>query len=191
MKRRFSFCEVEVEEDEDAEGVNGTIVWEAGLLFARWLQVNAEVVKGRRVLELGAGTGLVSLLLERLGAERVVATDKEPLVMELLRRNVEGSEVQALQLDWTEEDKVGPLLKNVDTVVGCDVVYNLEAAQQLADLALEHRHALFYVCFEDRDPIVTRAFLDTLREGGREPEVVSQEGIAQQHQFELLRIYKL
>lgn len=52
------------------------------------LLAGTSVVKGRRVLELGAGTGVVGLTAAALGAKQVVLTDKEHLVP-LLQRNIE------------------------------------------------------------------------------------------------------
>lgn len=56
----------------------GFRTWEAALRLATLLslpKLAVQFVKGKRVLELGAGTGLLSLVCARLGAQRVRATD--------------------------------------------------------------------------------------------------------------------
>lgn len=76
---------------EDPQGVwaagNGATLWDCALFLAAFLaQRPAERgVAGGRVLELGSGLGLLSLVLARLGAE-VVATER-PIALPLLRRN--------------------------------------------------------------------------------------------------------
>lgn len=63
--------------DQDAllDGVNevdhvpyGFLLWESALLLAQQLVTSREQVRGKRVLELGAGVGLAGLMAHRLGA---------------------------------------------------------------------------------------------------------------------------
>lgn len=53
------------------EGSTGCYVWPAGLWLAQWLLNHPETVSGRRCLELGAGTGLVSVVCAQMGAKEV------------------------------------------------------------------------------------------------------------------------
>lgn len=46
------------------------------------------LVRKAKVLELGCGTGAISMLLENRGAEQVTAVDCNPRITELLRRSV-------------------------------------------------------------------------------------------------------
>eukprot|EP01047_Picozoa_sp_COSAG01_P022057 COSAG01_NODE_1299_length_10836_cov_8.277452_8_plen_333_part_00 len=66
----------------------GTCVWEGGLALLRVLELSPSLVKGKSVLELGCGTGVVSLACVALGAARVVATDHSAPVLDLAKRNV-------------------------------------------------------------------------------------------------------
>jgi len=76
---------------EDPQGVwaagNGATLWDCALLLASFLAERPaeKGVAGGRVLELGSGLGLLSLVAARLGAE-VVATER-PIALPLLRRN--------------------------------------------------------------------------------------------------------
>ncbi|KAI9806168.1 MAG: hypothetical protein M1826_004667 [Phylliscum demangeonii] len=62
-------------------------VWNAGLWMAAWIE--EEDMRGHRVLELGAGTGLCGIVAVRAGADEVVITDyPAPNLLRTLRRNV-------------------------------------------------------------------------------------------------------
>ncbi|CZR60946.1 probable NNT1 Putative nicotinamide N-methyltransferase, has a role in rDNA silencing and in lifespan determination [Phialocephala subalpina] len=53
----------------------GHHLWQAGRLVSTYLEKNSSLVKGKTVLELGAGAGLPSLVCAGLGAKTVVVTD--------------------------------------------------------------------------------------------------------------------
>jgi len=69
-----------------------------------------DFVRGKRVLELGAGVGNHTILMLRRGAERVVATEITESRLETTRRNVERNEperadrVEYRVADWLSTD---------------------------------------------------------------------------------------
>jgi predicted nicotinamide N-methyase len=106
-----------------------------------------------RILELGAGTGLVSLALAKTlktGAGTIIATDFYPAVLENLKRNIADngpypSNVQVLvrPLDWTTfpaafdaNTSDADLAAPCDALFGADIVYELEHAQWLQACAM-------------------------------------------------------
>ena len=60
-------------------------------MFARY----AHLMLGKRVLDMGTGTGVLALLAARLGASCVVATDNNPMAVANARLNVERLGLQA------------------------------------------------------------------------------------------------
>lgn len=100
-----------------------------------------------RVLELGAGTGLLSIvsakILERqpgvpgpLADPAVVATDYHPSVLDNLRVNVtinfpstESTPVAVRALDWEHPVYEGALARTFDVVFAADVVYHPQHAR--------------------------------------------------------------
>jgi 2-polyprenyl-3-methyl-5-hydroxy-6-metoxy-1,4-benzoquinol methylase len=56
-------------------GAIGSVVWRGAVVLCELLARRRALVAGRRVLELGAGVGLVALVAARLGAASVLATD--------------------------------------------------------------------------------------------------------------------
>ncbi|KAI0714751.1 putative methyltransferase-domain-containing protein [Earliella scabrosa] len=90
-----------------------------------------------RILELGAGTGLLSIAAAKLLASsspdnhcEVVATDYHPSVLDNLRKNVEtnflptDAAVQVLPLDWQNPVYEGPLAGQFRVILAADVVYH-------------------------------------------------------------------
>lgn len=69
-------------------GIGGKI-WDSTFVLIRYLYQNRlELVTGKRILELGAGTGITSLALSRLQPSMVVCTDLEEVVP-LIKVNVD------------------------------------------------------------------------------------------------------
>ncbi|KZW02927.1 S-adenosyl-L-methionine-dependent methyltransferase [Exidia glandulosa HHB12029] len=109
---------------------------------------------GLRVLELGAGTGLVSLALARVlpANATIVATDYHPAVLENLRANVAlnnlDERVHVRALDWRDyanansnsadpttsscERDTASLPPAFDVIVAADVVYEAEQCSWLS-----------------------------------------------------------
>lgn len=102
-----------------------------------------------RIIELGAGTGLVGItmakLLPRLGVPdaEIIATDYHPAVLANLRDNVMANfpscelsaPVKTCLLDWSAPCLDAPLHKPADMLVATDVVYAPEHAPWLRDCA--------------------------------------------------------
>ncbi len=68
------------------DGLFADDVWPGSIVTADFLSDNADLCKGLKVLELGAGTALPSLVACRLGAEQVVITDfPDPTILDNIR----------------------------------------------------------------------------------------------------------
>ncbi|CAO2813005.1 unnamed protein product [Amaranthus hypochondriacus] len=122
----------------------GTTVWDASMVFAKYLERNSRKgrfcpskLKGKRVLELGAGCGVASFGMAMLGCEVVTTDQKE--VLPLLQRNVERNtsrimqanansdlfgSIKVAELDWGNKDHIQAVDPPYDYVIGTDVVYS-------------------------------------------------------------------
>ena len=124
--------------EEERIGTGG-VLWEAAIVLADY--VASGDWQGQRVLELGAGTGLVAIALAMRGAE-VCATDGNPRVLEGARSNVEdamrrhGHGPVALELfDWNSPQDLAKIvaLGPWDVVLGSDLVYPGNAGKKCVD----------------------------------------------------------
>jgi predicted nicotinamide N-methyase len=80
--------ELVVKEKVNAGLGTGLNVWDGSLLLARFLERHSALVKDKRILELGAGCGVVALVSAALGAKHVVMTDL-PYTMDLMQSNTD------------------------------------------------------------------------------------------------------
>mmetsp|Transcript_149549 Transcript_149549/g.461694 ORF Transcript_149549/g.461694 Transcript_149549/m.461694 type:complete len:282 (-) Transcript_149549:3-848(-) len=139
-------------------GVCGTggVVWAGALALSSLLQERrGELLSGgcRRVVEIGAGCGLVGLVAASLAGEgaRVVLTDESEAVLANLRHNVLANagcfaaQVDVARLAWEEvlDGRARPPVDAADLLLGSDVIWG------------------------DRGPLVGRLALRLLRPGGR------------------------
>ncbi|KAK3352142.1 putative methyltransferase-domain-containing protein [Neurospora tetraspora] len=119
-----------------ASGTTGLRTWEASLHLGQYLLTHPSLVRDKRVLELGAGTGYVSILCAKyLGSKHVMATDGSDEVVanlpdSLFLNGLQGSDsVQPMELWWghalvgTEEEQWNGG-REVDVVLGADITYD-------------------------------------------------------------------
>ena len=122
---------------------SGARIWDSGRALSGWIATNRiDGNKNCRVLELGAGTGIVGLTAAAAGAKSVVLTD-QPDMVPLLEQNVRENKLQtnarAAPLLWgcDHEETVKTLrdeestaaatqMPVFDIVCGSDILYSPE-----------------------------------------------------------------
>ena len=103
--------------------------WPGGQALARYVLDHPEVVAGRTVLDLGAGSGLVGVAAAVAGAARVIASDVDPYSRTAVAVNAEENGVGPFTV-------VGDVLgeapdPGVEVVLAGDVCYQREMAQRV------------------------------------------------------------
>eukprot|EP00803_Ostreobium_quekettii_P002801 evm.model.scf_147.8 EVM.evm.TU.scf_147.8 scf_147:97466-98840(+) len=124
----FDCGRLRIRQRMDLQDEAGAVVWDAALVLAHYLHHAAQggdqghsqwlCLKGKRVIELGAGTGFVGLSAALLGA-KVTLTDLARLVP-FIEDNIRDS-AEALPLAWGSD--VGGLEPPFDYILASDVVY--------------------------------------------------------------------
>ncbi|MET7392381.1 50S ribosomal protein L11 methyltransferase [Dactylosporangium sp. NPDC005572] len=64
-----------------------SFAWPGGIALARFVLDRPELVAGRTVVDLGAGSGLVAIAAARAGAAAVTAVDSDPAALAAAGRN--------------------------------------------------------------------------------------------------------
>jgi predicted nicotinamide N-methyase len=121
-------------------------VWPSGRLLAETM--SGHDVAGKRILELGCGLGLASLVLQRRGAD-VVASDHHPLAGPFLAYNSALNELPAVVYRELRWDVPHDTLGRFDLVIGSDVLYERGHADLLVALLVRHTHAQSEVLITD------------------------------------------
>jgi predicted nicotinamide N-methyase len=96
--------------------------WPGGQALARYVLDHPDVVAGRTVLDLGAGSGLVAVAALLAGAREVVASEVDPYGMAAIAANAEDNGVGPVTVrgDLLDEEPD----PGVDVVLAGDVCYD-------------------------------------------------------------------
>ncbi|MCY7354889.1 MAG: protein N-lysine methyltransferase family protein [Lysobacter sp.] len=112
-------------------------LWPSGRVLAE--AMNAYDVAGKRILEIGCGLGLASLVLQQRGAT-VVASDHHPLAEPFLAYNSALNGLPSVVYRELRWDVPHTTLGRFDLIIGSDVLYESGHAAQLAILLARHTH---------------------------------------------------
>jgi len=120
----------------DLEGACGTLAageappywafcWAAGQVLARHLLDHPEQVRGRRVVDLGTGSGVAAIAAARAGAREVVAVDVDPVARGAARWNARHNGV-AITTSAVVPDRY-------DLLLAADVLYETGLRRLILD----------------------------------------------------------
>lgn len=105
--------------------------WASGQVLARYILDNPEVVKDKRVMDFGAGSGIVAIAAIMAGAKQVIACDIDPDALLSCQENARLNEVEfELHGDLFEFDQ------EIDLLIAADVLYD-KANLPLLDVFLD------------------------------------------------------
>ena len=93
--------------------------WASGLVLARWLAERPEWVRGKRVLDFGAGSGVAAIAAAKAGAAEVVACDLDPLALQACRAN---AALNGVTLGYSEDFFAEA--DRFDLIIVADVLYD-------------------------------------------------------------------
>ncbi|GFS40547.1 S-adenosyl-L-methionine-dependent methyltransferases superfamily protein [Actinidia rufa] len=138
-KSSIEILDFVVDEDKPSDGtpgVTGAVLWDSGVVLGKFVEHAVEsgmmVLRGKKVVELGSGCGLVGCIAALLGAE-VILTDL-PDRLRLLKKNIETNldgdfrgSAAVNELIWGEELDT----KLIEPLPDYDVIYSEGAVMDL------------------------------------------------------------
>ena len=108
------------------------VIWPAARGLAQCLsELEEKNIQGKRVLELGCGLAIPSMIAAKKGAQ-VLATDFHPMVPGFLKVNLELNRLQNFEYLAVNWEKENPQLSLFDWVMGSDILYESRYAAPLA-----------------------------------------------------------
>ena len=148
--------------NEGARLPYGIVLWPASIALAHELASRA--MKGLRVLELGAGTGLPGIVAASLGAQ-VTQTDRHAVGLHVCKQNAERNGLTTIQhraADWTDwQDK-----DRYDVILGSDILYSDDFHSQLRAIFQNNLAAGGRLLLSDPFRAPSIAFLESLQGEG-------------------------
>ncbi len=118
------------EEELAALGIGSpywAFAWSGGQALARYILDKPKTVTGQRVLDFGAGSGLVAIAAAIAGAKTIIAADIDPIAAHAMALNRKRNEVD-FEIETT--DLIG-VRGNWDVLLVGDVCYDKEIADRL------------------------------------------------------------
>lgn len=98
--------------------------WAGGQALARYVLDNPKTVRGKDVLDFGAGSGIAGLAAARAGAKRALCADIDPFAVAAMGLNAEAN---AISIQATVENLLG-VDRGWDTILIADMCYERELA---------------------------------------------------------------
>lgn len=142
----------------------GVMLWPASLALAHDVLARGEALRGKRVLELGAGTGIPGILAAAHGA-RVLQVDRSEVALHVCRLNTERNHATGVELqnvDWNEFHSEQPF----DLILGSDVLYATSMHVRLREICERYLAPAGRVVFADPLRAASLEMLGAMEAGG-------------------------
>ena len=102
--------------------------WAGGQALSRYVLDHPQLVKGKDVLDLATGSGLVAIAAKKAGARSVLAADIDRFACAAARLNAQANEVE---IDISDEDLLQDAPPKVDVVLVGDLFYEKALAERV------------------------------------------------------------
>jgi predicted nicotinamide N-methyase len=110
--------------------------WAGGQALARYVLDNPEIVRGKRVLDIACGSGLVGLAAALAGAALVVANDIDPMCEAAVALN---ADLNGVSIIYSGGDLLNDNPPDHDVILAADVFYEQTPARRFRAM-LERAH---------------------------------------------------
>lgn len=144
------------------------VLWPSAQALSVFLAQHPELVRHKKMIELGCGLALPSLVAKHLGAN-VLATDFHPDVESYVQRNARhsGIDLKYERLNWREVNEQGAF----DLVIGSDILYESKHPKEVALGLLRYTNSGSLIILSDPGRAYLQKFLDAMNELGHREEI--------------------
>ncbi|KAL0221266.1 hypothetical protein RCL1_001120 [Eukaryota sp. TZLM3-RCL] len=163
----------------------GSGLWDAAIIFSRFIYENSHIFENKTIIELGCGVGLCSIVAARFGSS-VIATDYMQSILDNLNYNIQlndytdkdlpplikgrpdvASIMMTRLLDWTCPEEVCHSLPKPDIIIGSELTYstlNIHDLAKTLDLLAKPTTVFYEILSTDREGV--GEFLDVIKSRG-------------------------
>jgi predicted nicotinamide N-methyase len=129
--------------------------WAGGTVLARYLLDRPETVAGKRVIDLGTGSGIVGIAAVKCGARHVSAIDTDPIAVVAAVLNAEANDVAFAVICEDVLDNPPP---DADLLLVGDLFYEVSLASRVLPFLRRCRDAHIEILIGDpgREPLPRR-----------------------------------
>jgi predicted nicotinamide N-methyase len=120
--------------------------WAGGQALARYVLDNPDIVKGKRVIDLASGSGLVAIAAMKAGAARVLAADIDEFAGAAISLNAHHNQVE---VSATTDDLLHTMVEDADVILVGDLFYEKSIASRCYDWLLAAKQAGVVVLIGD------------------------------------------
>jgi len=74
-------------------------LWDSNIILARFIVSNQQIWKGKDIIKMLSGTGIASIALKKFTeANKIVATDRTPEVLQNIAKNIQKNNIVSTNL---------------------------------------------------------------------------------------------
>ncbi len=122
------------------------VVWPTSIVMA--LSLHKLPMAGKRVLEIGCGIGLCSIVLHRMGVD-ITASDYHPQTQAFLERNILGNDLEPIKYQTGNWETENLNLGQFDYVIGSDILYQPAHAKDVSRFIDRHSNQSVQILIGD------------------------------------------
>uniref|UniRef100_A0A7S0NEJ9 Methyltransferase domain-containing protein n=1 Tax=Hanusia phi TaxID=3032 RepID=A0A7S0NEJ9_9CRYP len=116
--------------EKNVADLTGLSFWSVTFALGTLLLDNKAILKGKKILELGCGTGMLGLSAAACGAASVVLSDRSDHVLQLVEENIKQNlevladcDVSTKKLELTISPSKGAETEEVDVILGSELIH--------------------------------------------------------------------
>lgn len=138
-------------------------VWPSGMILAEL--INVHTLEGLRVLELGCGLGLASMVAHSRGAD-ITASDYHPSARDFCAENIRLNHLEPMSFTLCDWAKLQPEMGDFDLIIGSDLLYEPNHPALLSAFIDMHSKPTVEVVIIDPDRRQQREFTRSMEKLG-------------------------
>jgi predicted nicotinamide N-methyase len=117
MNRKFSLDEIRSIWENTAYWA---FCWASGQVLAKYILDNPDIVKGKKILDFGSGSGVVAIAAMKAGAKQAIACDIDPDALISCAENAKLNNVEVT----LSVDLFAIAERDIDLLIAADVLYD-------------------------------------------------------------------